>query len=1159
MTSAMDNNKDNINKKYHLRECPKQKFNGGDDDVWMSQMINSNRDKNNGNLVCSKCQSVFKTRKILAVHEQSCLKLGAKDSFLKYVQQPQVVLCDIGPKVAAPCSQENEIVSDSLSNGSHNNEIERDENNNLHDPPSEQIPQVVTNGNIDEDEDACCPLCKAEVASDQDGVHCNMCSKWCHKTCLNLSDEEYEILKSTPDTPWFCARCLSIKANNIKWGEYEGEAEISSTIKTIYEEILNWKHNIFPLPRGKSGTDLVKEIDRLVNLFVRKTGWERLALSLLHIFLPLMLQKPSAKSKPREHAKYLTTRLERWRNGELKSLMAETTEIQKRLRKAKSGKEESREKAFIRLMMLGKLGPAAKYVNNDDDIKGVHPLTSEIKEILESKHPAGREVDPEIIYEITAEMPQPVIYEEITSDVVYKVVKNMNGAGGPTLIDSDVWKNILCSKVYGNSSRELCQSIADLAKIMCTEEIHPDCLNEFNACRLIPLDKGLTKDLTPGVRPIGIGEVLRRIVGKLVVGVIRDDIMEAAGPLQTCTGLKGGIEAAIHAMRITFEKEETEGILLVDAENAFNNLNRKAALQNIKQICPSFYQYLYNTYQKPAKLIIKGDDTHEVIYSREGSTQGGVGAMGLYGLGVKPLVDNLGNEIDIEKCIQSWYADDSSSAGELIEMWKWWDTLCIMGPKYGYFPLATKTVLIVKEEHKSKALEIFGETGVKITTEGERQMGAVIGSNEFKLQYIGNKVAKWVQDVLTLAEIAKDEPQLAYSSFTKSISHRWTYIQRTVPDIAQLFEPLENAIRESLIPALIGRKVNDIERLIFELPVKLGGLGLYNPIKTADTEFLASSRITANLTSIICNQEKDLINYDKDAVEHIVKEVKAEKEKAKQDAFQSIYNQVGEKMKRILKLSQEKGAGSWLTTSPVKSLGFSLNKQEFRDGICLRYGWRVPHTSSHCLCGKKNDTDHALSCKKGGYVIMRHNRIRDLEAELMREVCTDVRIEPHLLPLANENLVDGNQAENARLDVSGNGIWGPMQKTFLDVRVVHPNCPSYQNKDIAQVYKTHEQEKKRTYNERIIQVEKGSFTPIVVSTFGGMGQEAESFHKRLALLISEKRNESYSHVVNYIRTRLRFCLLRSVLTSIRGVRGKTRNENIIPVSSLSFNLIRFDD
>ena len=79
-----------------------------------------------------------------------------------------------------------------------------------------------------------------------------------------------------------------------------------------------------------------------------------------------------------------------------------------------------------------------------------------------------------------------------------------------------------------------------------------------------------------------------------------------------------------------------------------------------------------------------------------------------------------------------------------------------------------------------------------------------------------------------------------------------------------------------------------------------------------------------------------------------------------------------------------------------------------------------------------------------------------------------------------------------------------MEKTFLDIRIMHPNCPSYINKDISQVYETHEKAKKRAYNERIIQVEKGSFTPIVFSTFGGMGNEADRFHKRLAHLISEK-------------------------------------------------------
>ena len=70
--------------------------------------------------------------------------------------------------------------------------------------------------------------------------------------------------------------------------------------------------------------------------------------------------------------------------------MAEVFEIQKRLKKPTPRKEESRAKAFVRLMMLGKLGQAAKFINNDDNIKGVHSLTSEIKGILQSKHPAGR-------------------------------------------------------------------------------------------------------------------------------------------------------------------------------------------------------------------------------------------------------------------------------------------------------------------------------------------------------------------------------------------------------------------------------------------------------------------------------------------------------------------------------------------------------------------------------------------------------------------------------------------------------------------------------------------------------------------------------------------------------------------------------------------------
>ena len=190
---------------------------------------------------------------------------------------------------------------------------------------------------------------------------------------------------------------------------------------------------------------------------------------------------------------------------------------------------------------------------------------------------------------------------------------------------------------------------------------------------------------------------------------------------------------------------------------------------------------------------------------------------------------------------------------------------------------------------------------------------------------------------------------------------------------------------------------------------------------------------------------------------------------------------------------------------------------------------------------------------------MRHNRVRDLEAEMMAEVCRDVKTEPLLLPLDNEMDRSGNVAQQARLDVSGIGVWGSYERTFLDVRIVHPNAPSYANKSIEKIFETHEKMKKRNYNERVIQVEKGSFTPIVMSTFGGMGVEAKRFHKRIATLISEKRGERYSDVVNYMRTRLRFSILRSVLTAVRGIRGRSRKDVIAPISTLCFNLIDNND
>ena len=125
---------------------------------------------------------------------------------------------------------------------------------------------------------------------------------------------------------------------------------------------------------------------------------------------------------------------------------------------------------------------------------------------------------------------------------------------------------------------------------------------------------------------------------------------------------------------------------------------------------------------------------------------------------------------------------------------------------------------------------------------------------------------------------------------------------------------------------------------------------------------------------------------------------------------------------------------------------------------------------------------------------------------------------------------------------------------MLDVRVSNLNSPSYRDKTPQKIYEQKEREKKRDYNQRVIQVEKGTFTPLIFSTTGGMGPEAARYHKRVAELISKKKNEEYADVIRHIRTRIRFAILRGTLISIRGDRGRKKRQSS-EFNEISFNLV----
>ena len=258
------------------------------------------------------------------------------------------------------------------------------------------------------------------------------------------------------------------------------------------------------------------------------------------------------------------------------------------------------------------------------------------------------------------------------------------------------------------------------------------------------------------------------------------------------------------------------------------------------------------------------------------------------------------------------------------------------------------------------------------------------------------------------------------------------------------------------------------------------------------------------------------------------------------DSFSSLRSQSDQSLKTALDLATIRGASAWLSALPLSEYCFSLHKATFHDAVALCYGWPLQRTPSHCACGAAFSVDHALSCPKGGLPSLRHNEIRDLTACLLTEVCHQVQVEPELQPVSNPDTFShatANSQEGAWLDIVMNGFWGGRsERCFVDVRVFNPYAQSNVN-SISAAYRRHENIKRRTYGQRVREVEHASFIPIVMSATDGLAPEATTFYRRLASLLASRWGDDYSVVMGWLHCSLSFSLLWSAIACVRGARS----------------------
>ena len=857
----------------------------------------------------------------------------------------------------------------------------------------------------------------------------------------------------------------------------------------------------------------------------------------LIVFSSVILQRDRMVKRAKEVRRTIDRRLSMWSDEKFDALVQEAVRCDhpfQLVRKRKSNNQSSDHvtRVFTRLMLLGKVKAAMRWLSDESRGRVLLPTDTiqvqtngqidsiSVLDALKLKHPKAQLPCSSTLL-LDSDIP-PFEDIDVTGSHVATIAHRIQGSGGPGGCDSSHWRDVLLR--YGSCSARCRDAVASLVSLLGNSIVDWNWIQALLANRLIALDK------CPGVRPIGIGETLRRILSKVICFITRSDAEEVCGSSQLCAGVQCSIEGAIHSVRDMFNSNDW-GLLMVDARNAFNSINRSSLLWNVRILWPRASRFVFNTYRGHSPLIVKGSP--EILFSCEGVIQGDPLSMFVYAVGTVPLIKTLDELIPI--LTQIWYADDASVTGELSDIRLWFDHLLSQGPRFGYYPEPHKSCLVVKESMIPLAQQLFGDLGIKITT-SNRLLGGVIGDLSGCNAFVSDKVQGWIALIHTLSDIAVTQPQAAYSAYTKSLQNEWTFLQRVTPDCQSLFLDLESAISKSFIPALFGQECSTIDRSLFSLPLRLGGLNIRNPVTTASAHYTASRSATELLIKAVTSITS-FSPYD-----HICQVLSARHchSQSQREADNSVFTHTLSLMdvnyqKTIMRARDS--LSSWLNVLPSTKDNYDLSSNEFRDALCLRYAkplLNLPHSCDGC--SSVFTTSHALDCKKGGLVTLRHNEIRDVLYDVSSLAWSQVIKEPLV-----KEAQDGSDALIG--DISIRGVWQPQSTTILDVRVVDSDAPSYVRKPPLQILKTAEREKKSKYQEACNSIHS-SFTPLCMTVDGLLAPETNFFLKRLADRLSTKWDRPYSTVIYWIRTRLSFALLRATNLCIRGTRSKIRTINM---------------
>ena len=641
-----------------------------------------------------------------------------------------------------------------------------------------------------------------------------------------------------------------------------------------------------------------------------------------------------------------------------------------------------------------------------------------------------------------------------------------------------------------------------------------------------------------GIRPIAIGDIYRRLTGKCLSSLVKEEANCFFLPAQ-CVCAPGGGEAVVHAWRHLMEefKNNPEFIgMKIDFVNAFNSVKRIVLLNECFEKFPHIYKWVHFCYSQHSHLFF-GD---YIISSQAGVQQGDPLGPLLFCLVLHVLVSKLLNESP-GLALNNWYMDDGSLFGKIEDVLKAWKLIKEMGPELGLFSNLEKCELI-STSGNSNVFDDFEPQITKISNGNMTILGSAIGCKQHCEDWVSHKLVKKLPILLSkLIHLGHAQSSFLLLLYCASFCKMVWFIRTIPPDlISEACEQFDSSVLncfENLIGS--GLSVHSLNQA--RLGTKSGGIGLRASKTHSAAAYISSFFMSKSLveTFIATDTNSPYLENSITAFNTLVSKENqldasscpsSQQDLSSKIDFQSFTTLLSSSdalhRARLLACTMPH-ANAWIRALPCHQKKFLCLEWT----ISMKRWLGCPLFNSDHLCVACNEQimdvfgHHATVCAVKGDRIKRHNQIRDI----LFDFCSCAawgpsKEKPNLFSYSSEKPADVfvpnyTCGKDLVLDVA---VTCPLQHKYLhDASVIAGfACNDY----AVQV-------KMKNFQERVEQ-EGFIYLPVIFESFGGFSEDFSSFVHKLSISVSARLNEVKSATQKHLYELISCVLMKSLARSV---------------------------